>query len=468
MLAPLVDAKEMQSTIDASIAVSDSRGVKRPALPLSPRLSSSAEHRQPLLEHELLPTSQACYQKRLRTSDSKAPLKSRNTHVASATAPSSTYGSDFREPEAKVAEEVRKPNYEGLGTTQHSRPDSEPPGPGKDFKPRRRFYNFFTKASIYTPKGVIDLERVHVDERCPFNLVPWSMATNLDLILYSGEASTHPLNQINQYSQFTIRVAGHTTTINTGVISGLQTILLGREWIRSVHLLSDSGNQNYYIPIPLAVQVAEEKLLDKVNTEVASKDANPLEMTTCEEIAEAHEDDELYQSSPDDEVFSESELSFDGQDILHSDGPSDEPSSGCDALSDGETTREQTREYDVRPTNEYDEDDEGDEGDEGDGNDHGEDDEDYKDCEGNVGDECDGCEGCEECDGYTECEGCAECKGFEYEGFGEGAEDPDDNLLERYIHLESITDAEHTKEARCQHSDSKDEQVRTATLFIPG
>ena len=111
---------------------------------------------------------------------------------------------------------------------------------------------------------------------------------------------------------------------------------------------------------------------------------------------------------------------------------------------------------------------EGDEGDEGDGNDHGEDDEDYKDCEGNVGDECDGCEGCEECDGYTECEGCAECKGFEYEGFGEGAEDPDDNLLERYIHLESITDAEHTKEARCQHSDSKDEQVRTATLFIPG
>ncbi|PVH70705.1 hypothetical protein DL98DRAFT_540644 [Cadophora sp. DSE1049] len=458
----------MQPTIDVSIAVSDFRGVKRPASPLSPRLSSSAEHRQPLLEHELLPTSQACYQKRLRTSDPNAPLKTQNTHVASATAPSSTSGSDFREREVKVAEEARKPNYEGLGTTdlrsnmvtgtatpftstRDSRPGGEPSGPGEFSKPRGRCHNFFIKASIYTPRGVIDLERVHVDERCPFNLVPWSMVTNLGLVLYSGEASTHPLNQINQYSQLTIRVAGHTTTINTGVISGLKMILLGREWIRSVHLLSDSRNQNYYIPIPLAVEAAE------VDTETEAKDVKPVEMTTCEEIAEEHDDDELHRSSPDVDLFSESELPLDGQDVLHGDSP-DEPSSVDHTLSDGRTCSEGPSKHEVRPT---DEDDEVHIEDGGDGDDHGD-----KDYDGNVGDECDDCEGCEQCDGYDECEGCEECEGLEYEEFGEGEEHPDDNLLQQYMHLESITDAEHTKEAHQQQSDPKDESALPSS-YLP-
>lgn len=459
----------MQSTIDASMSVFDVRGVKRSALPLPPRSTLSAEHCQPLLEHEYLPTSQACYQKRLRTSDPKASLKTQN--VASATAPS-TRGSDFRERDIEVAEGVHKPDR-GSGTTdlrsnmarrtatplsstQDSRPGDEPPRLGQFFKPRGRFHNFFVKASIYTPRGVIDLERVHVDERCPFNLVPWSMAKDLGLLLYSGEPSTHPINQINQYSQFAIKVAGHTTTINTGVIPRLKMIQLGREWIRSVHLLSDSRNQKYFIPIPLAFEAAE------VDTGTEAKDGTPVEMTTVQEIAEEHDDYEVHRSSLDDDLFSESELSFDDQDVLHSDGP-DEPSLADHNLSDGRKSSDGPSKHEVGPT---DEDGEIYVEDGGDQDDHEDEDRDE-----NIGHEHADCGGCEQCDGHDECEGCEgckECEGFEYEVFGEGEEHVDDDFLQPDMHLQNITDAEHTKKSHQQQLDSKDVSVRIATLFIPG
>jgi hypothetical protein len=48
---------------------------------------------------------------------------------------------------------------------------------------------------------------------------------------------------IYHYCRFTIRVAGVETTINVRVLRGLHTTLLGREWIESVKLLSDSGKR---------------------------------------------------------------------------------------------------------------------------------------------------------------------------------------------------------------------------------
>jgi hypothetical protein len=387
-------------------------------------------------------------------------------------------------------------------STQHIKPGIEPRGPGEYSKPHGSLHNFFTKASIKTPRGVVDLERVQVDERSPFNLVPWSIATNLDLMLYSGETLTitiaHHLIRTNHYSQFTIRVAGHNTTINTGVVSGLQTVLLGREWIRSVHLLSDFGNQKYYIPIPLAVEVAEEKFPDIVDNEAEAKDVKPVDVATSDEIAEEHDGDEFRkvdcgddhsngQSSRDDGSISESEPSFDGQNLLDGDTP--EPSSGDDTVSDGGTSSEGhiSGKHEVTPIDEDDEDDsEDDENDDGDGDggddqnghgddhgdsddgeddgeDNGEDDsEDYDECEGC--EECDGfdeCEGCEDCNEYNECEGCEECEGYEeYEEFGEGEEGPDDNLqdfMEQHTHLERLADAE-----------SRGEIVSAATVFVPG
>jgi hypothetical protein len=44
------------------------------------------------------------------------------------------------------------------------------------------------------------------------------------------------------------------------VIPGLQVVLLGQEWIQSVRLLSCFDDRSYYIPIPLAVEAAEERL----------------------------------------------------------------------------------------------------------------------------------------------------------------------------------------------------------------
>ena len=509
----------MQSTIDVSTAVCESGGIKRAA---SPCLSSSAEYHQPLPQHEFTcPTGQVCYYKRLRTSDSNPSLKTQNSHATSARAPPSIVWRDCRNREAKIAEEAQSPNYEALDprdqmsnmiaktatpftSTQHSKPGIETRGPGEYFKPHGSLHNFFTKASIETPRGVVNLERVQVDESSPFNLVPWSIATNLDLMLYSGKTLAitiaHHLIQTNHYSEFTIRVAGHNTTINTGVVSGLQTILLGREWIRSVHLLSDFGNQKYYIPIPLAVEVAEEKFPGIVDAEAEAKDVKPVDMATSDEIAEEHDDDEFRkadcdddhsngQSSRDDGSFSESEPSFDGQNLLGGDTPSDEPSSGDDTLSDGGTSSEGpiSGKHEVTPIDEDDEDDsEDDESDDGDGDggdgegdesddDDGEDDdgEDDDECEGC--EECDGydeCEGCEDCNEYNECEGCEECEGYEeYEEFGEGEEDPDDNLhdfMEQHTHLERFADAEQTKEAHRLQSESKGEIVSAATVFVPG
>jgi hypothetical protein len=558
----------MQSTIDVSTAVCESAGIKRAA---SPCLSSSAEYHQPLPQHEFpCPTDQY---KRQRTSDSIPSLKTPNTHATSARAPPSIVWRDFRNQEAKIAEEAQSPNHGALDprdqmsnmiaraatpftSTQHSKPGIEPRGPGEYFKPHGSLHNFFTKASIKTPRGVVDLDRVQVDERSPFNLVPWSIATNLDLMLYSGETLAitiaHHLIQTNHYSQFTIRVAGHNTTINTGVVSGLQTILLGREWIRSVHLLSDSGNQKYYIPIPLAIEVAEEKFPDIVDTEAEAKDVKPVDMATSNEIAEEHDDDKFRkadcgddhsncQSSQEDGSFSESEPSFDGQNLLDGDTPSDEPPSGDDTLSDGGTSSEGpiSGKHEVTPIDEDDEDDsedgesddqddhgdyqdghgddqddggedddgesddgDGDDGEDDDGedddgedddgeDDNGEDDdgedddskddEDYKGREGKVCDECEGCEecdgfyeceGCEEYNEYNECEGCEECEGYEeYEEFGEGEEDPDDNLqdfMEQYTLLERFADAEQTKEAHHRQSESKGEIVSATTVFAPG
>lgn len=46
-------------------------------------------------------------------------------------------------------------------------------------------YNFYTRASILTLRGIVNFQRVQVDERSSFSLLPWSIAIDLDLIQYS-------------------------------------------------------------------------------------------------------------------------------------------------------------------------------------------------------------------------------------------------------------------------------------------
>jgi hypothetical protein len=472
----------MQSSIDVPTAVCESGGMKRAASPPPLCLSSSAEHRQPLPRDEFpCPTDQVCQNKRLRT---------QSTYATSAKAPPSIVWRDFRNQEAKIAEEAQSYKLDPrdqmsnmfartatpFTSTQHSYPGIEPRGPGEYFKPIGNLHNFFTKASIETPRGVVELE-VQVDEGSPFNLVPWSIAANLNLMLYFGKTLAitiaHHLIQTNHYSQFTIGIAGHNTTINTGVISGLQTILLGREWIRSVHLLSDFRNQGYYIAIPLAVEVAEEKFSDIVDSEAEAKDVKPVAMATSDKIADGHDDDRkadcgddpIGKSSRDDSSFSESEPSLDGQNLLDGDTPSDR--------------------HEVTPIGEDDEDETEDEkSDDGEGDDrydrdreNDEDDvcwEDYEEVCDEGCEECNGFDecGCEYCNGYNECEGCEESEDYEeYEEFREGDEDLDDNLqdfTEQHTHLERFADTEQTKEAHRRQSESMEKIVSAATVFVPG
>jgi hypothetical protein len=61
---------------------------------------------------------------------------------------------------------------------------------------------------------------------------------------------------------FGIRVAGLEIIISARVLHGLHTILLGREWIEYVNLLSDLGSRGYYVPVPLAIKSTTEEPFD--------------------------------------------------------------------------------------------------------------------------------------------------------------------------------------------------------------
>jgi hypothetical protein len=366
-----------------------------------------------------------------------------------------------------MAEDVRKPDHKAsnprdeisnmmtktatpFASTQESNPHSGLTASVSDQRPR--IHNFYTKASILSPKGIVDLERVQVDERSSFNLLPWSIAIDLDLILYFDRVLTIPiagrLVLTNQYCRFTIRVAGVNTTINTGVISGLQTVLLGQEWIQSVNLLSGFGNQSYYIPIPLAVEAIEEKFPDIGNAKVEAKDIKLDELAMTNEICEEYDDSECSNVDCGDDALSDSELSpcevssdderslddnplsdrelssgessSDGQSSLDGDLSGDELSLDDDHSSNAEISSGEELnfgEYKLAPTGEDDgvyEDDE--------------DDEDY------VGKECRGCEEYEEYEEYEECQEGQECQECQK---GEG--DTDANLLvfmKQHKHLE--------------------------------
>jgi hypothetical protein len=109
---------------------------------------------------------------------------------------------------------------------------------------------------------MVVLQQVQVYERISPNLLPWSMAMDLDLPVYSDKILTLTLTdqviQTSQYCKFIIRVAGIDAKINVWMILGLQSVILGRDWIHTVNLFSDFGKQNYFIPVPLNVEAATE------------------------------------------------------------------------------------------------------------------------------------------------------------------------------------------------------------------
>jgi hypothetical protein len=66
---------------------------------------------------------------------------------------------------------------------------------------------------------------------------------------------------------FGIRVAGLEIIISARVLHGLHTILLDREWIEYVNLLSDLGSRGYYVPVPLAIESTTEEPFDSDRSE---------------------------------------------------------------------------------------------------------------------------------------------------------------------------------------------------------
>ena len=88
------------------------------------------------------------------------------------------------------------------------------------------------------------------------NLLPRSIASRLRLPLYFGKnlriGIANHIITTEQHYQFNIRVARVETTIDAYMVSELPSLLLGREWIPQINLLSDFRNHRYYISGPYA------------------------------------------------------------------------------------------------------------------------------------------------------------------------------------------------------------------------
>lgn len=227
----------MQSIVDTSAAS------KRAASPLFPSESTCANYHQPAPQHGCSDTANYhLYTKRQRTFSSHPYLNTEDTYAPKST-PLSIIWHDFRDQEPKPAR-VHKPNGGGAelkgpmstmtaktASTQYT--EFEATGPVHSPKSFHRPHIFFTKASIIMSRGVVNFGRVKVNERSPSNLIPISIAEKLGLVLYLGKTTTIMAGdgpvQSNQYTRFTVQVAGYDTQINADVIPKLQTLLLSRE-----------------------------------------------------------------------------------------------------------------------------------------------------------------------------------------------------------------------------------------------
>jgi hypothetical protein len=121
----------------------------------------------------------------------------------------------------------------------------------------KRNHMLHAKAAALSTRGIVELG-VKTDGSSVRNLLPRSMASRLCLPLHFGKSirigvANHIIST-NQYCRFNIRVAGIEATIDVCVVSELPSLLLGRDWIRQVNLLSDFGNHKYYIPAKLGVE----------------------------------------------------------------------------------------------------------------------------------------------------------------------------------------------------------------------
>lgn len=150
----------------------------------------------------------------------------------------------------------------------------------------RRDHMLYTKAAALSTRGIVELG-VKIDGSSVHNLLPRSMASRLCLPLHFGKSIrigvANHIIPTNQYCRFNIRVAGVETTIDACVVSELPSLLLGREWIRQVDLLSDFGNHKYYIPglygnltQVLDLELAEVNELDESNITSETIDNNEI------------------------------------------------------------------------------------------------------------------------------------------------------------------------------------------------
>jgi hypothetical protein len=267
--------------------------------------------------------------------------------------------------------------------------------------------------------------------------------------------------------------------------------------MQSVNLLSNFGNQSYYIPIPLTIKAAEEEFPGISDAKAEAKGSKEVRMATSDEIGEECDDDEDGNVDRSDNTLSEGELSSDNkhssdnetlsdsrlsseelssntQNSLGGDPSDDELSLAGDPSSESEISLDEKLildEHKLKPTNKDDEEEDEIYGD----------DEDYNAYEEEGCKECPGCKECQECE---KCEECGECEECECEGCDSNLQD----VIEQHKHLKHFAKYKRAKKARDiaklesepkhdesvggqafdidhQQSEPNRERVSTATVF---
>jgi hypothetical protein len=116
------------------------------------------------------------------------------------------------------------------------------------------------------------------------------------------------------------------------VVHGLHIILLGREWIRSVNLLSDFGDRGYYVPIPLVIEDDEENSLGEKGVEL--NDDGEYDNVDCCSSSDSLVDDDASLDGDaflDDDASLEDDASLDDDAFLDDDVSLDDGASFDDA-----------------------------------------------------------------------------------------------------------------------------------------
>jgi hypothetical protein len=121
----------------------------------------------------------------------------------------------------------------------------------------RKCFNFYTRSLIRKRDGrkeIVNLDKTLIDGGATVNLIPMWVATAAKFGLLedptlSMKTADGKITKLPTFARFNIRIAGVDRIIDAYTVEGVTaySLLLGRNWMRSVGLRGDYSRDTYYI-----------------------------------------------------------------------------------------------------------------------------------------------------------------------------------------------------------------------------